>query len=55
MARTKAKVRSLPTFIPAPDQRIGNKTIRWPRSATFKIKIFLPQAKVAEVKKFAKL
>ena len=54
MARTKATVRRLPTFVPDPGQRIGNKNImnRW--NAMFKIKTLLPQSKQVEFKKMAK-
>ena len=47
MARTKATVRRLPTFIPASGQRIGNENIRGQRKALFKIKIVLPQKKTS--------
>lgn len=49
MTRTKATVRRLPDFIPAPDQRIGNKNIRMQINATFKIKKLLPQTKVVAI------
>ena len=52
MARTKATVRKPPTFVPAPEQRIGNKNIlnRRLRNAPFKIKKLLPQTKQVKVK-----
>ena len=52
MTRTKATVRRLRTFLPAPGQRTGNKDIlnRRLRNAPFKIKKLLPQTKQAEVK-----
>ena len=53
MARTKTTVRRLnrPTFVAAPDQRIGNKNIMNRRQSMFKIKTLLPQIKQVEVKK----
>ena len=56
MARTNTTVRRLnrPTFVAAPDQRIGNKNIMNRRQSMFKIKTLLPQHKQIEVKKTAK-
>ena len=53
MARTKATVRRLSrtTFVAAPGQRIGNKTIMNKRQSMFKIKTLLPQIKQVQVKK----
>ena len=44
MARTKPTVRRLnrSTFVAAPGQRIGNKSIMNRRQSMFKIKILLP-------------
>ena len=53
MARTKATVRRLPTFVPDPGQRIGNKNMNR-RNAMSKIKTLLPQSKQVEFKKMAK-
>ena len=50
MARTKATVRRLQTFIPAQGERIYNKDIRRQINATVKMKKLLPQTKVVEVK-----
>ena len=45
MVRTKVTVRRLgrPTFVAAPDQRIGNKNILNWRNSMFKVKTNLPQ------------
>ena len=51
MAKTKATVRRLPSLVPAPGQRIGNKNIMNRRNAMFKLKNLLPQPKHIEVKK----
>ena len=53
MARTKTTVRRLnrPTFVAAPDQRIGNKNIMNRRQSMFKIKTLLPQHKQIEFRK----
>ena len=50
MARIKATVRRLQTFIPAQGERIYNKDIRRQINATVKMKKLLPQTKVVEVK-----
>ena len=50
MARTKATVRRLQTFIPAQGERIYNKDIRRQINATVKMKKLLPQTNVVEVK-----
>ena len=54
MARAKAIVRRLPTVVPAPGWRIGNKNIMNRQNAMFKIKTLLPQSKQIKVKKMAK-
>ena len=50
MARTKATVRKPPTFVPAPEQRIGNKNILNRRLRNAPIKKLLPQTKQVKVK-----
>ena len=55
MVRTKATVRRLrtPTFLPAPEQRIGNKNILNTRlrNAPFKSKKILPEQRRGQKKR----
>ena len=54
MARAKATVRKMGTFVAAPGQRIGNKNMNR-RNAVFKIKTLVPQLKQVEVRRRMKV